>query len=398
MTHGRHQQLLIDLFNAYFDARRNKRQTVNALAFEKNYETKLFRLYEDIVKRRYEIGRSICFMVQRPVKREVFAADFRDRVVHHLIFNYVSPIFERHFIKDSYSCRLGKGTSEGIRRADHFIRSGSHNYQKECWILKLDIKGYFMSMDRNILYQKMENRLLAVKNAGFDVELVLHLLRLVVYNDPTDNCLIKGRREDWLGLPRSKSLFHAAKDKGFPIGNLTSQLFGNVYLDDFDHFVREELKIARYGRYVDDMVLVHEDKELLKAVVPRIKDYLRGRLGLVLHPGKIHLQPFAGGVGFLGVFIKPYRIRIGRRLKHNFYARIREWNGIGEKAASVVAQEAEKIVASANSYLGIMKNYQSYNLRKKMVGLVSEKILKNVVFSEKFEKAELGVQLVNNFQ
>ena len=102
----------------------------------------------------YAIGQSICFIVDKPVKREIFAADFRDRIVHHLIFNYINAIFEKHFIKDSYSCRAGKGTSQGIERVDHFIRSCSENYHKDCWILKLDIKGYFMAMDRNILYQE----------------------------------------------------------------------------------------------------------------------------------------------------------------------------------------------------------------------------------------------------
>ena len=147
----------------------------------------------------------------KPVKREIFAADFRDRVVHHLIFNAINPIFEKHFIKDSYSCRIGKGTSEGIRRVNHFIRSCSENYQKDCWILKLDIKGYFMAMDRNILYGKIERALRAAKNPDFDVDTTLYLIRAVVFNDPTKNCRIKGKREDWVGLPKSKSLFFACK-------------------------------------------------------------------------------------------------------------------------------------------------------------------------------------------
>lgn len=150
-------KLLIDLFRAYYDARRNKRSTINALAFEAEYEKNLFRLYEDIVNRRYRIGSSICFIVDRPVKREIFAADFRDRVVHHLLYNYLSPIFERRFLPDSYACRVNKGTHYGIKRLNHFIRSCSENYQKECWILKLDIKSYFMSIDRSILFRKVEN-------------------------------------------------------------------------------------------------------------------------------------------------------------------------------------------------------------------------------------------------
>ena len=150
------QQLLLDLFRAYFDTRKNKRSTVNALAFEVDYENKLFALYQEIINRKYKIGQSICFIVFKPVKREIFAADFRDRIVHHLIFNYINPIFDRHFIKDSYSCRKRKGTFEGIKRVSHFICSCSENYQKDTWILKLDIQGYFMAMDRIFFIEKLK--------------------------------------------------------------------------------------------------------------------------------------------------------------------------------------------------------------------------------------------------
>jgi RNA-directed DNA polymerase len=383
-------QLLLDLFRAYFDARKNKRHTANALAFEGGYEEKLFKLYREIISRRYKIGQSICFIVDKPVKREIFAADFRDRVVHHLIFNYINPIFEKHFIKDSYSCRIGKGTSEGIRRAAHFIRSCSENYQKNGWILKLDIKGYFMAMDRNILYKKIEDKLEAVKNPNFDVNLILYLIRAVIYNDPTGNCHVKGRREDWIGLPKSKSLFFADKGKGFPIGNLTSQLFGNIYLDDFDHFVSEEIRMKFYGRYVDDMVFVHADKEFLKAVVLKAGEYLRNELKLGLHPKKIYLQPLAKGIGFLGTFIKPWRIYIGKKTKENFYEKAGEWNRQAEKSRGFKCKEdAGKFIACVNSYLGIMKHYETYKLRKKIVGIFSGEILKNIIFYENFEMAKV---------
>lgn len=359
------QQLLLDLFRAYFDTRKNKRKTANALAFEAGYEERLFTLYGEIINRQYKIGQSICFMVLKPVKREIFAADFRDRIVHHLIFNYISPIFDHHFIKDSYSCRVGKGTSEGIRRVDHFIRSCSDNYQKDCWILKLDIQGYFMAMDRNILYKKIESKLKTVKNVNFNVDLILYLIHEVIFNDPTKNCHITGKRDDWKGLPKTKSLFFSEKDRGFPIGNLTSQLFGNIYLDELDHLVHEKLGVKYYGRYVDDLVFVHRDKEFLKTVVSKIRDYLKIELGLTLHPKKIYLQHFTKGVYFLGVFIKPYRIYVGRKIKHNFYEKIRIWKKVAEKQELV--NESEKFTACANSYLGIMKHYQSYNLRKKIL-------------------------------
>jgi hypothetical protein len=392
VKNGDNQKLLLAIFRAYFDARKNKRSTANALAFEKKYEKRLFKLYEEIMDREYTIGQNICFIVNKPVKREVFAADFRDRVVHHLIFNYINPIFEKHFIKDSYSCRIGKGTSGGVRRVNHFIRSCSENYQKDCWILKLDIKGYFMAIDKNTIYTKIESRLQAVKNPDFDLDVLLYLIRTVIFHDPTKNCRVKGKREDWVGLPKSKSLFFVPHGKGFPIGNLTSQLFGNIYLDDFDHFVREKLGIRRYGRYVDDMVFVHSDREFLKSVISKARDYLRDELDLELHPKKIYLQHFEKGVGFLGSYIKPWRTYIGTKTKQNFYTTAKMWNETVEKNGGFHDEkEADAFVAGVNSYLGMMKQYDTRRLREKMVRSLSSRILKDVVFTRDFGKVRLVV-------
>ncbi len=233
--------LLTDIFQAYYDARRNKRNTINALAFEMNFESKLFSLYEEITAENHTIIPSICFINFSPVQREIFAADFRDRVVHHLIYNYIYSIFDSTFINDSYSCRKGKGTHYGIKRIDHFIRSCSENYSKDCYILKLDIRGYFMAMNRDLLFEKVNNVLTKNRNKlEVDFYLLLYLIEKVIFNDPTKNCIIKGRKTDWQGLPKSKSLFCANDNCGLPIGNLTSQLFGNVYMNEFDHFVKRD--------------------------------------------------------------------------------------------------------------------------------------------------------------
>ena len=236
------KKLLYDLFQAYYDARKNKRRTINALAFEIDYETKLSELYEEIKNGKYEINPSICFISFKPVQREIFAADFRDRIIHHLIYNYISPFFERLFINDSYSCRIGKGTSCGIKRLDHFIRSCSDNYKRDCYVLKLDIKGYFMVIDHSLLYQKVEKTLNRFQEeASFDIDLISRLTRQVIFHNHIKDCRLKGTKKDWQGLPKTKSLFWAGENKGLPIGNLTSQLFGNVYLNDFDHFVEHKL-------------------------------------------------------------------------------------------------------------------------------------------------------------
>jgi RNA-directed DNA polymerase len=366
-TYQDDDRVLSDLFQAYYDARKNKRNTINALKFERHFESSLFALYDEIISYRYEPRPSICFVVDKPVKREIFAADFRDRVVHHLLYNYLSPIFEKKFIHDSYSCRKGKGTHYGIKRVDHFIRSCSDNYRKNCYILKLDIKGYFMSIDRALLYEKLKSVLLNLKRKPeFDMNLVLCLLEKVLFNDPTTNCNMKGKKADWEGLPTSKSLFHADYQKGLPIGNLTSQLFGNVYLNDLDHYVKRDLGIRYYGRYVDDFILIHENKDYLKMLINEITEFLNSKLQLTLHPKKIYLQHYSKGVVFLGAIIKPHRIYIANRTKGNFFDAIQKQNILAREHRPT-QKEKEIFLSSMNSYLGIMKHYKTYKTRKHLI-------------------------------
>jgi RNA-directed DNA polymerase len=360
-------KITLDLFQAYFDARKNKRNTINALAFEKYLEANLFALANETIERKYIPKPSICFIVNKPVKREIFAADFRDRVIHHFIYNYISPIFEKTFINDSYSCRIGKGTHYGISRIDKFIRSCSQNYTKNCYILKLDIKGYFMGMNKILLFHKVKSELLKNKHKiTFDLDLILYLIEKTIFNDPKINCIIKGKKTDWHNLPKTKSLFHAKANCGLPIGNLTSQLFGNVYLNDFDHWVKKYLGIKYYGRYVDDFVLVHENKEFLKFCIEKIQNYLQHNCYLKLHPDKIYLQHFSNGVKYLGAVIKPHRIYIANRTKGNFYNAIEKQNKIA-RDHKPTKEEQEAFQSSINSYLGIMKHYKSYKLRKNML-------------------------------
>jgi RNA-directed DNA polymerase len=182
-----------DIFQAYYDARKHKRNSNSALSFEMDYESNLFALYDDIQNGRYSIGKSTCFISFKPVQREVFAADFRDRVVHHVIYNYIASVFERLFINDCYSCRVGRGTAYGIARVDHFIRSCSANYSRDCYILKLDIRGYFMSIDKQLLYGKLEKDIRRYSaSINTDVDALLRLIRQTVFHDSTKHCQIRG--------------------------------------------------------------------------------------------------------------------------------------------------------------------------------------------------------------
>lgn len=248
-----------DLFQAYYDCRRNKRRTSNAMAYEVDFERNLVELYEDINNGTYQIGASLAFIVQKPVKREVFAADFRDRIVHHFVINKINPIFEKLFINDSYSCRKGKSSLYGITQISEFIRRCSQNYTRDAYILKLDIEGFFMHIRKDLLFNKIRN-IIEEQYFNDDKSVIIGLCRQIIYNNPTLNCRFRGSRSNWKGLPHSKSLFGVNADCGQPIGNLSSQIFANVYLDALDKFVTHTLQFNYYGRYVDDFIIIHHDK------------------------------------------------------------------------------------------------------------------------------------------
>lgn len=356
---------LLELFEAYFICRKNKRNTANALAFEVDYEKNLIGLWREINTGTYKPKRSIAFILDKPVKREIFAADFRDRIVHHLIIKKINPLFEKQFINDNYACRVGKGTHFGILRADRFIRRCSSNYTRDCYILKLDIKDFFMQINRNLLNERLSN-FIEQKYKAEDKYKIIALCRKIIFNDPIQNCVKKSSQKKWAGLPESKSLFYSSEDFGLPIGNLTSQVFANFYMDLFDHFIKHKLKIKYYGRYVDDFIIVHQNKEYLKNLVPDIRDFLRNELYLTLHPKKIYLQHYTKGVRYLGAIIKPNRIYIANRTKGNFYESIEKHNQIASDHKPM-REELGKFQSSMNSYLGIMKHYKTFKLRKQMI-------------------------------
>lgn len=353
---------LEELFEAYFECRKNKRRTVNALAFEVDYESKLIELWQDINSGNYQLGRSIAFMVEKPVYREVFAADFRDRIVHHLIIRKLNHLFEQEFIEDSYSCREGKGTLFGVKRIECFIKQCSQNYAKDCYILKMDIQSFFMSIDKEKLFKMLRDFIVA-RYFEEDRNIIINLVHKIIFNRPEKNCLIKGKKSNWDYLPMSKSLFYAGKSKGQPIGNLTSQVFANFYLDVFDKFVKDECGVKYYGRYVDDFVVVHEDKAFLLELKKKMEIFIYTRLGLKLHPRKFYLQHYAKGVKFVGAVIKPYRIYTGKRTKGNFYAKIAGFNEAYNEENTVRRKLAVDVVSSINSYLGFMIHYKSFCVR-----------------------------------
>jgi hypothetical protein len=300
--------IFLELHKAYLDARKHKRNTINQLKFERNLEVELLSLCNELETRTYELKPGICFINELPVKREIIAADFRDRVIHHLLYNRIYPALDRKFIYDSYSCRVGKGTLFGIERVRKFLKSSG-----KVWVLRLDIQGFFMAINRSILFDLIISGLHGEISDSSEF-----LIRKIVFNDPLKNSLFKSPKSAWNNLPPDKSLMYSAPDCGLPIGNLTSQIFANVYLNPLDHFVKRDLKIKCYGRYVDDMVLIHGDKRVLLNSISRIREFLQSELKLTLHPKKIRLQPADKGFAFLGAYIYPGGVSAGKRIVKNF--------------------------------------------------------------------------------
>ena len=351
-----------ELYSAYLDARKHKRNTINQLKFERNLETELLSLCREIETKTYELKPGICFINEIPVKREIIASDFRDRVVHHFLFNRINPILEKQFIYDSYSCRKGKGTLFGIKRVQGFLKScyatvGANPCvcpkkdnlpendvcnMKNIWVLRLDIQGFFMAINRQILYE------LIVKYVPQNTPIDNFLIQKIVFHDPLQNAVFKSPRAAWQGLPPDKSLMGSAPGCGLPIGNLTSQLFANVYLNPLDHFIKRNLKIKYYGRYVDDMVLIHRDKEVLLKAINQIKNFLSEQLHLTLHPKKIMLQSTDKGVPFLGAFIFYNNILPGKRVVENF-----------RKCIFDPIDDENLQKAKVQSYLGLLTHFNT---------------------------------------
>ena len=246
------------LFIAFREAKRGKRATRDEQRFELNADENLMLLRRDLLDRTYTPSRGTAHIIHRPVMREIFAAPFRDRVVHHYIYDAVYDWWDKRFIYDSYSCREDKGTLMGIRRLDYHIRSMSRNYAEEVYILKLDIQGYFMSLPRQELYERALwglERQYAGRLDSPEFRLLKFLWRQIIFDDPVKGVVRKGRLSDWDILPSNKSLFCQEPGIGIVIGNLTSQLLSNIYLDMLDRFVVYDLGYKHYGRYVDDFIL-----------------------------------------------------------------------------------------------------------------------------------------------
>lgn len=331
-----------ELYEAYLDCRRRKRSTSNSLEFEMNENENLYKLWIELNDMTYQIGKSIVFVVDKPCLREVFAADFKDRIVHHLLINRLMPYFEEYFIQNSYSCRKNKGVLYGVKQCAQQMKEASDNFTEDVYVVKCDLKSFFMTINKDLLYKKLEDFItnIDIRDKFYN----LWLIKLIVYNNPQENCIRKQNISHWKGLPKEKSLFFVPKNIGLPIGNLTSQIFANFFLCDLDFLLQH----LYYGRYVDDFYFFIKSLNELPCILNEI-NYILSNLQIHLHPKKLYVQHYIKGVSFIGAVIKPNRIYISKRVKNFLHQSLQHPN-----------------TNSINSYFGMMIHYNTYKFRRKI--------------------------------
>ena len=374
---------LDELFEAYWTCRRKKSRSRAASLFEADYEHNLIELREEINAGIYAPRASRAFVITRPDVREIFAADFRDRVVHTWIAQRVEPLLERRLVPTTFNGRKGKGTLAAAQYAGEALRGVSRNYTAACYVMKLDMKGFFMSIDRALICERF-CRFVEAHYAGGDRATLLYLLRTVLLHAPEKHCVRCGDLGLWSRLPRHKSLFTNGEGLGLPIGDLISQMAANLLLDDTDHFLAETLGLTA-ARYVDDIVIVDRDKGRLLAAVAPIREFLRRSAGVTLHPRKFYLQHGSKGVKFIGAVVKPGRSYVANRTVGNCRCRIHAFDSRAREPGYVY-RNAERLAASVNSYLGLMRHHASFGIRRRLVESLAPEWAKTVEVAEGYTK------------
>jgi len=349
-----------DVYRAYLDCRQHKRNTPDALLFELQAEEQVAQLQRELTERTFRPSTSSCFVTQHPKLREIFAAAFRDRITHHLLVRYLEQIWEPVFIYDSYASRPGKGIHLARQRLQTFARQVMCNCTRPAYYLQLDIKNFFMSINKHILFALIRERC--------QQEEMLWLAETLIFHDPTEDYHLKSSRALLNRIPRQKSLFGVERHYGLPIGNLTSQFFANIYLNGLDQFVKHGLKCRFYLRYVDDFVLLHAHQAQLRDWQQEIERFVQTELELRLNPARTRLQPVNNGIDFVGYIVRPAYVLCRKRVVHNLDARLREFERrlIARQTHFVVIHYDRAILdnlfACLNSYLAHFKHANTVTL------------------------------------
>lgn len=317
---------LENLFLAWREFRRGKRNKLDVQQFEFNLEDNLFGLHQELKSKTYRHSHYTVFSICDPKPRRIHKACVRDRILHHAVFRVLYPIFDNSFIFDSYSCRLSKGTHRAVARLEKFARKISQNNHRNIFALKCDVKKFFDSIDQNVLLGLIRQKILD-KNA-------LWLISIIIRS------------------------FEKIPDKGLPLGNVTSQLFANIYLNELDQFVKHKLRIKYYLRYCDDFVILGEDAEILKGLIPLIGDFVNEKLQLTLHPDKIIIRKFRQGIDFLGYVVLPnYRVL---RTKTKKRILKKTMTKLEKLKAGFISEKS--LNQSLQSYFGVLKHCAGYRI------------------------------------
>lgn len=331
---------------AYKKARKHKTLRPCVLEFEENLTENLNVLRTELLFHSYKPKPLKTFILRDPKTRKISKSDFRDRVIHHALCNIIESFFEKMFIHDSYANRKGKGTLKAIQRLEHFRKKLSQNNTSQVFILKSDIRHYFDEVNHSILLKIISKRINDPK--------ILWLIRRVLNN------------------------YSTSEGKGMPLGNLTSQFFANVYLNELDQFVKHKLKAKQYIRYVDDFVILHSSEEQLTEWKVKIAEFLRDKLLLDLHPEKTKIILSGHGVDFLGLKTFPHHKIMKKRNVRSFKKKLKiicEKYDTGEIRYDEVYDFLEGWIAYA-------KNTDTYNLRKKIISTIEDKFQSEVSTKE----------------
>jgi retron-type reverse transcriptase len=313
---------LKNLFLAWEEFKKDKTNKIDVKEFKRDCKNNIFGLYKELKNKTYSHSDYYSFYVKDPKLRLINKACVKDRILHHAIFRILYHIFDKSFIYDSYSCRIGKGTHKAVDRLQYFAKKASKNNIRACFILKLDIKKFFDSIDRNILLSLIKRK-------------------------------VKDENAIWLigKIIRSFS-------KGLPLGNITSQLFANVYLNELDWFIKHHLKEKYYIRYCDDFVILSTDRLHLENLIQKVNIFLQNNLNLSLHPNKIEIKKYHQGVDFLGYVCFPYHRVLRLKTKKRMFRNIES------------KRNNENFFKILESYFGVIKHCDSHKLKKKILKII----------------------------
>lgn len=339
-----------ELYEAYILCLKNKKRKMGTYNFvNMNLCKNLYEILEELNNREYKPKPSNCYVITDPALREIYAAQFKDRVVQHFYLKEIEDILESKFVEGCSSCRKGKGTDFALKLLKKYLIETSNNGKKDCYFLKIDLSGYFMSIDRKQISNKFKE-LIMQEYKGKHKELLAYLTPIIFENNPSLNCKYKCNEKIRKMVPERRKM-NPHSEYGMAIGNLTAQAASNLNLNDFDNYIVKELKLEQYVRYVDDAIIICENKEKLKNAIPKIKKKLK-ETHQILNEKKTKIDTAYYGVKFLGKISYPYGYQ-----KSSKDVNIR----LNYKAKNIKFNNKENLLAKVNSQIGTFKNY---NCRK----------------------------------